>query len=134
MRGLYITGAVAAIGAFVAAQVKQPILRVLLLIIAAMAMVGGSWGNGADFAKQFVMRLILLAALAAGVRWVMRFNIMGGLLVAVSTVLLGGAAQLLAQPNHFYRANGIVLVAGLVLLLGWPLVAWRMNTSTIAVD
>jgi MFS family permease len=134
MRGLYITGGVAAIGAFVAAQIKQPIFRVLLLMIAALAMVGGSWGNGADFAKQFILRLVLLAALAAGVRWVMRFNIMGGFLTAVCTVLVGAASELLTQPNHFYRANGIVLVAGLALLLGWPLLSWRMNASTIGVE
>jgi membrane protease YdiL (CAAX protease family) len=129
LRSLYVTGAIAVIGSFIAAQVKQPILRVLVLIFAALALVGGNWGDPADFAKQFVMRLIWVAALAAGVRWVMRFNILGGFLVVACMLLLGAAVDLLAQPNPFYRANGIALVAGLVLLLGWPLLAWRTRQS-----
>jgi membrane protease YdiL (CAAX protease family) len=130
LRSLYVTGVIAVIGSFLAAQVKRPVLRVLILIFAALALVGGSWGTPADFAKQFVMRLILVAVLSGGVRWLMRFNILGGFLVAACTLLLGAALNLLAQANPFYRANGIALVAGLVLLLGWPLIAWRMKTPT----
>lgn len=128
LHSLYITGVIAVIGSFIAAQVKRPILRALILLFAALALVGGNWGHPADFAKQFLMRLILVAVLAAGLRWVMRFNILGGFLVVACTLLLGAAVELLAQPDQFYRANGIALVAGLVLLLGWPLLAWRMKT------
>jgi membrane protease YdiL (CAAX protease family) len=130
LRSLFFTGAAAAIGSFIAAQVKQPPLRALILLFAALAMVGGNWGGPADFAKQFLMRLIFLGVLAAGVRWVMRFNILGGFLTAACAALLGGALELLAQPNHFYRANGIALVAGLAGLLGWPFMAWRLKTAS----
>jgi hypothetical protein len=129
LRSLFFTGAIAAIGSFIAARVKPLSLRVLILLFAALAMVGGNWGNPADFAKQFLTRLIFLGILAAGVRWVMRFNILGGFLVAACTSLLGAALELLAQPDPFYRANGIALVAGLAMLLGWPFVAWRMKTA-----
>lgn len=129
LRGLLFTGTVAALSSFIAAQVKQPLLRGLILVLAAVALVGGNWGTPADFAKQFITRLILLAVLAAGVRWVMRFNILAAFLVAACTGLLGAASELLSQPNHFYRANGIALVAFLVLLLGWPLLSWRMKIT-----
>ncbi|HXM99707.1 MAG TPA: CPBP family glutamic-type intramembrane protease [Candidatus Dormibacteraeota bacterium] len=129
LRGLFFTGIIAAVSSFIAAQVKQPVLRGLILVLAALAMVGGNWGTPADFAKQLITRLVLLAVLAVGVRWVMRFNILAAFLVAACTGLLGAAAELLSQPNRFYRANGIFLVAFLVLLLGWPLLAWRMKIT-----
>lgn len=127
---LFLIGAVAAIGSFLAAQVRQPAGHLLLVVIGAIALVGGNWGNASDFARQFVMRMLLLAVIAAGVRWVTRFNVLGVFLVTACTMLLGAAAELLAQPNSFYRANGIALIAGIVFLLGWPLVAWRMKTTS----
>jgi len=65
----------------------------------------------------------VLASLALGA------CVLAAFLVAACTGLLGAAAELLSQPNRFYRANGIFLVAFLVLLLGWPLLAWRMKIT-----
>ncbi|GAC1679408.1 MAG: hypothetical protein PVS2B2_17130 [Candidatus Acidiferrum sp.] len=129
LRSLFYTGAIAAIGSFIAAQVKQLPLRALILFFAALAMVGGNWGTPADFAKQFLMRLIFLGVLASGVRWIIRFNILGGFLVVAGTTLLGAALELLSQPDPFYRANGIALVAALAMLLGWPFLTWRTKTA-----
>jgi hypothetical protein len=44
--------------------------------------------------------------------------------------LLGAVAQLLPQPDAFYRANGYVLVAIMLVLLALPLSVWRMRAST----
>jgi hypothetical protein len=55
----------------------------------------------------------------------MRFNIFGGFLVLAITSLSGEAAELLAQPDNFYRANGYAVLVGLVMLLAWPFLAWR---------
>ena len=118
---------VAAIVSFVAAQVRQPGLRLLLLFSGALALIGGGWGSPADLAKQFLARLILLVVLVFGVRRLMRFNILGCFLVVAGTSLLGGAAELMAQPDSFYRANGYAVVLALVLLFAWPFVAWRMQ-------
>jgi len=132
LRGLLLTGLVTAIAAFVAAQVRQPVLRLLLFILGALALVGGNWGSPADFAKQLLARVILLGVLVFGVRRVMRFNIFGCFLVVAGTSLLGGASELLAQPDSFYRTNGYALVVAMALLFAWPLVAWRKEDSTKA--
>jgi len=133
LHALFTTGMVAAIVSFVAAQVRQPGLRLLLLLSGALALIGGGWGSPADLAKQFLARLILLVVLVFGVRRVMRFNILGCFLVVAGTSLLGGAAELMAQPDSFYRANGYAVVLALVLLFTWPFVAWRMRASEAAV-
>ena len=85
--------------------------------------------NGADYAKQWIAGTILLAVLVLGVRYVMRFNIFGCLLVVGVTSLASGAAELLGQPDRFYRLNGYAVVAALVLLLAWPLMNWRSAAS-----
>jgi hypothetical protein len=133
LRGLLLTGLVTATATFVAAQVRQPWLRILLFLIGALALTGGNWGSPSDLAKQFVARLILLGVLVFGVRRVMRFNVFGCFLIVAGTSLFGGAAELLSQPDRFYRANGFAVLSALVLLFAWPLVAWRMGDSAKAV-
>ena len=129
VQGLYMTGLVVAVASFVAAEVRAPWLRILLLLSGALALVGGDWGSPSDLGKQFLARLILLAALVFGVRYVMRFNILGCFLVIAGTSLFGGAAELLAQPDSFYHANGYAVMVALLLLFTWPLAAWRMRSS-----
>ena len=89
-------------------------------------------GGAADLAQQFLRHVILLGALALGVRYVMRFNILGCFLMVSGTSLLGGAAELLSQPDSFYRANGYAVLLALVLFFAWPLVAWRMGDRNSA--
>jgi hypothetical protein len=128
--GLFYTAVVAAVGSFVAAQVRQPVLRVLLLMLTALVLASGNWGSTADLAKQFLTQLILLSALTFGVRCVMRFNILGCFLIVAGTSLLGGASELISQPDSFYRTNGYAVLSALVLLFAWPLVAWGMGDSS----
>ena len=130
--GLLMTSAVAAVAAFVAAQVRQNWLRILLLLGGALALVGGGWGDPADLGKQFLARLILLAVLAFGVQYVMRFNVLGCFLVVAGISLFAGAAELLAQPDSFYRMNGFAVLLMLVLLFAWPLASWRLRRATTA--
>ena len=73
---------------------------------------------------------ILLGVIVFGVQRVIRFNMLGCLLIAASLGLLGGAAQMLAQPDAFYRTNGYALIVLMILLLAWPLAVWRMRAST----
>jgi membrane protease YdiL (CAAX protease family) len=127
--GLLLTGMVVAVAAFVAAQVRHPGIRLLLLLLGALSVTPGNWGSPADLAKQWLTQLILLVVVVFGVRWVMRFNILGCFLVVAGTSLLGGATELLGQPDSFYRTNGYVVLAALVLLFAWPLVAWRLGDS-----
>ena len=126
---LLLTTMVLVVASFVAAQVRQPGMRLLLLLLGALALVGGGWGSPADFAKQFLARLLLLCVLVFGIRRVVRFNLLGCFLVVAGTSLLGGAAELLGQPDSFYRANGYAVLLALVLLYAWPLAVWRMSTA-----
>ncbi len=128
--GLLTTGIVVAVAAFAAAQIRHAGLRILLLLLGALSVAPGNWGNPADLAKQFLARLILLSVLVVGVRYVMRFNILGCFLVVAGTSLFGGAAELLSQRDSFYRENGYAVLLALVLLFAWPFISWRMGSST----
>jgi hypothetical protein len=122
--GLLLTALICLAGAFVAARVRQTSVRAALFVLAAAALVGGNWGSGADFARQFATELIVLGFIVAGARWVAQLNLLGYFLAAAMVLLFGGIAELLGQPNAFYHLNGYALAAGLVTLLAWPLVAW----------
>jgi hypothetical protein len=131
--GLLLTGIVVAVAAFVAAQVRHTGVRILLLLLGALSVTPGNWGSPADLAKQFLTQLILLSVVSLGVRYIMRFNILGCFLIVFGTSLLAGAAELLSQPDSFYRANGYAVLLVLVLFFAWPSAAWRMGSSARAV-
>jgi membrane protease YdiL (CAAX protease family) len=124
LRGLFLTGLVTALAAFVAAYVPQRWLRAVLLVGGALALVGGGWGNSADYVKQFAAEFILLGVIAAGVRYVMKLNLLGCFLVVAASALLGAMSELLGQQQAYYRANGLAVMAALVLMFAWPLVLW----------
>jgi hypothetical protein len=90
----------------------------------AIAGMGGDWGNAADFAKQFLGEGLWLAVVVVGVRYVMRFNMLGCFLVAMCLSLLRGASDLVTQPYPVYFENGIAVLVAMIFLLGWPLIAW----------
>jgi len=127
---LFLTGFIAFLAAFVASVLRARWLRFLLFLLGALSLTGSGWGDGADFAKQFLAGAILLGVLVFGVRRVMRFNVLGCLLVVACLSLLGAAGQLLGQPDAFYRTNGYAVVLMIGLLLAWPLAAWRMRASS----
>ncbi|HVS89351.1 MAG TPA: CPBP family intramembrane glutamic endopeptidase [Candidatus Acidoferrum sp.] len=130
LRSLYYTGIVALLASFIAAQLRPRWLRFSLLLLGALSLTGGDWGNPADLAKQFLAKAILLAVMIFGIRRIMRFNILGCFLVLAGTSLLAGVSELLRQPDAFYRANGYAVLLALLLLLAWPLSAWRMRTTS----
>lgn len=122
--GLLCTGLVAAVAAFVAAYIPQRWLRTLMFLCGAIALVGGDWGGVADYARQFSGEVILLGMIIVGVRYVMKFNLLGCFLVVAATAMVGGASVLLEQRDTFYRDNGFVVLAALAALLAWPLQGW----------
>ena len=127
---LFFTGLITFAAGFVASVVRARWLRFVVFLLGAMFLSGSDWGNGTDFAKQFIGKAILLGVIVFGVRLVMRFNVLGGLLVVACLALVGAAAQLLAQPDAFYRTNGYAVVLVMGLLLAWPLSVWRMRAAT----
>ena len=132
LHSLLLTGIVVGVASFIASQVHQRGLRILLFLVGAFALVGGGWGSPADLAKVFLSKLILLGVLVLGVGRIMRFNILGCFLIVAGTSLLEGAVELLSQPDSFYRANGYAVLLALVLLFAWPFAGWRMRRATAA--
>src|SRR5262249_46317837 len=127
---LLFAGLVAVLASFIAGYVRPVWLRALVYLLAALAIIGPNWGSPADLLKQWLAQLILLGVLAGGVRWVMRFNVLGCFLAIALLALIEPASGLLSQPDHFYRLNGYAVVAASLLLLLWPLTAWRLAPAT----
>jgi len=123
---LFLTGVVGFVAAFVASVLRAGWLRFATFLLGAMYLTGSGWENGTDFAKQFLGQTILLGVIVFAVRRVVRFNMIGYLLVVALLTLLAAAAQLLGQPDAFYRANGYAVVLLMILVLAWPLAVWRM--------
>jgi hypothetical protein len=126
--GLMEVAVVALAAAFIGAELRARWLR-LLLFLGTPACLVSNWGSPADFLKQFLGGLIVFGVVVFGIRQVVRFNILGIFLVACCTTLLGGAAEFLGQPGAFYRYNGYLLMLALIVLLGWPLVSWRLRSN-----
>ncbi len=132
LHSLLFTGGVALAASFIAAQLRAPWMRALIYLLGSLALMSTNWGGPADFAKQWVAEVILLGVLVFGVRVVMRFNVLGCFLVLAIIALIGGAADLLGQPDHFYKLNGYGVVVALLLLLAWPFFAWRTGSGPAA--
>jgi hypothetical protein len=127
-RGLFVCGILALAGAFMGAELRVRWVRLVLFVAVAATMVSG-WGSPADFVKQFLISAIFLGVVAFGIRGLVRFNLLGLFLIAVCVGLLGIFADLVAQPNAFYRANAYGILIALVALFAWPLVLWRMRSQ-----
>src|SRR5262249_15464129 len=125
---LMFSALVAAIGGFIAVYVKPWALRVPLFLVGAATQVG-DWGNPADFAKQYVLNCVLLAAIILGIRWLAGLNLFGIFLVLVGSSLLTSAMTFLGQANGFYRGNGYAILGALAALFAWPLVKWLASPS-----
>ena len=131
--GLLFTGVLAVAAAFIGAELRVRWLRLLLFFAMAAAMVT-NWGSPADFLKQFLLHLILLTFWVFGIRWVARFNLLGWFLVIVCTALPGAGLELTGQPDVFYRSQGYIVLTAMVVLLAWPLVAWRLRPGERAAE
>jgi len=119
-RALLATATLALGAAFLGAELRVRWLRLLLFFALAATFVW-NYGSPADFLKQFLVQVIVLAVVVFGIRRVVRFNLLGLFLVAAGTSLLAGASELLSQPDPFYRNNGYILLFALGVLLAWPL-------------
>jgi hypothetical protein len=134
LHALLYTGAVALAASFIASQLRAAWMKMLVFVVATFALMPGNWGSPGDFAKQWVAELILLAILVVGVRYVMRFNIFGCFLIVGVIALSSGAAELLGQPNSYYRLNGYGVIVALLVLLGWPLWLWRAGAAGSSIE
>jgi membrane protease YdiL (CAAX protease family) len=127
LHALFLTGTFTLAAAFLGAELRVRWLRLVLFLALAAAQIS-DWGSGADLLKQFLGSVLVLGVVVFGIRNVVRFNLLGCFLVVAGSALLSGALELLPQPDGFYRTQGYWVVAALVVLLVWPLVAWRMGS------
>ncbi|HXX16853.1 MAG TPA: CPBP family intramembrane glutamic endopeptidase [Candidatus Eremiobacteraceae bacterium] len=125
-RALLTVGIILVGAGFIGAEVRVRWLRLALFFAVAAGLVS-SWGSPADYGKQFLFSVIMLYVVVFGMRGVVRFNLLGLFLVVACSSLLGGAAELVAQPNTFYRANGYAVLVALAGVLAWPVVMWRVR-------
>jgi hypothetical protein len=126
---VYMAGYIVFIAAFVGAVAKARWMRFAMFLLGVLFLTGGNWQGGADFAKQFVPAAIFLAVIIFGVRRIARFNVLGYVLLVACTELAGAAAELLGQPEAFYRTNGYAVLAVMILMLLVPLAIWRMRSG-----
>ena len=128
VRGLFLTGTFALAASFLGAELRVRWLRLVLFFALAAAQVS-DWGSPGDFLKQFLGSVLVLGVVVFGIRRVARFNLLGCFLVVATLSLLGAAVEFLPQANSFYRSQGYLVLGALVILLGWPLVAWRTGSE-----
>jgi membrane protease YdiL (CAAX protease family) len=131
LRALLFTGLVALAASFLGAELRVRWLRLVLFLALAATMVS-NWGSPTDFLQQFFVALIILAVVVFGIRRLARFNMLGWFLVIACPALLGGAIELLSQPNRFYQMQGYLVLAAMFLLLLWPLITWRLKPASPA--
>jgi hypothetical protein len=125
--GLTLTTLVATTVGFIASLIRPKWLRGLVYALAILALGGfaANWHDPMDVAKKMIFAAVWIGVIDVLVRYVVRFNVLGYFLIVTGLFLLGGAGEMLRHPDYFYRANGYGILFGLVVLFGWPLVAWR---------
>jgi membrane protease YdiL (CAAX protease family) len=128
LRALFLTGTFGLAASFLGAELRVRWLRLLLFLALTAALIS-DWGSSADFLKQFLGSVVVLGIVVLGIRNVARFNLLGWFLVIAGGMLLSGTVELLSQAEGFYRSQGYWVLAALVILLAWPLVAWRTSSA-----
>jgi hypothetical protein len=122
--GLLLPASLGLAAGFIACHLRQRWMQVALLLGAAVALVG-EWGSPADFVKRLLIEIVLLSVVWLGVREIVRFNLLAYFLLAALPGLVAASAELLQQPNPFFRVNGWLALAAAIVLVLWPLVAMR---------
>jgi hypothetical protein len=128
LRALLLTGTFALAASFLGAELRVRWLRLALFLALAAAVVS-DWGNAQDFLKQLIGSVLVLGIIVFGIRRIARFNVLGCFLVVTSVSLVAGAVELFSQADSFYRLQGYWILAALLILLAWPLAAWRTGPN-----
>jgi hypothetical protein len=129
--GLIWTALIGVTAAFVSSVLRPVWMRVVLFAGAVLALGGftSNWHDPMDVVKKMAIGAVWIVAIDLAVRYVIRFNVLGYFLILASLALLGGAAEMLKNPERFYQLNGYALVVALVGLMAWPAVAWGRRAA-----
>jgi membrane protease YdiL (CAAX protease family) len=123
-------GFIAWVGQSTATPQSNRLLQAGLLLLLALLLVG-SWGSPADFAKNFLARLITLVAIWWGVARVFRFNLLAYFLLGVLGAVATGGRELIEQGDAFLRLQGYIVLAGGLVALAVPLAGWWKRSVAV---
>ena len=126
-----LTAMLALAAGFLADRVRSGWLRAAL-VVALAALASSGYASAGSYARGTGLTLLMLAVIWLGVTRLARFNLMGYFLLLMLLALAESGGELLRQPNPFFRSNGYGVAAFAVLLLAWPLVAWRRAAGQTA--
>jgi len=119
---LFIAAAIALAAGFLGNYARTAWIQYAFLVLTALVLAGRG-GSGEDFAKNFLLELILVTVVWWGVRKLFRFNVAAYILTVVALSVVRSAISLLSQPQEFYRWNGYALFVLLAAVLAWPWLA-----------
>jgi membrane protease YdiL (CAAX protease family) len=122
--GFVMVGLVGLAAGLVAAYVRAAWMRALLLVLYA-ALTSMNVATPGAFLRDAAFRLVLGAAVWFGASRIVRFNMLGYFLLAATITLVPGTIDLLEQPNPYFRAHGVAVLACAIALLAWPLALWK---------
>jgi len=117
-------GVLALAAGFASWYLRSVWLQALLLGLLALAG-APRWGSAGDLLQNALAGWAGLLLIWWAAHRVVRFNLLGYFLAAALLLLATAAAELLRQPNLYFRANGWAVVATAVALLLWPVIAWQ---------
>ncbi len=123
-RSFFFVGTLALVLGFAAWYLRRTWQQAVLLVALAVFLVV-EWGSAGDFLQTAIINLIMLAAIWWGAQRIVRLNLLGYFVMTGLLLLTGPAIDLLRQPNAYFHASGWALVAIAILLLLWPVLAWR---------
>jgi hypothetical protein len=129
--GLTLTALIAIAAAFIASMIRLKWLRACVFVLAVLALggMGANWHDPMDVAKKMIIGAVWIGVIDLAVRYVVRFNVLGYFLILAGIALLGGAGEMLRQPDYYYRTNGYGTLLALLVLFGWPFVAWQRSSA-----
>jgi hypothetical protein len=115
---------------------------VQMVVIAAFAVLSAPrWGSAGELFQNSALTFVEFAVIWLLVKNVVQLNFLGYFLLGVLLSLSPAIEALMKQPNLYYRTNGAILLAAVVVLLAVPGVWWRStarrrqiaNTDTVPV-
>jgi hypothetical protein len=128
MFGVVAVGVLALVAGFASSYLGGAWKQVLALGVLAV-LLAPRWGSAAELLQNTLVGWAALLLLWWAIRRVVRFNALAYFLIVALLALANAAADLLRQPNFYFRANGAILLASALALLLWPLLAWRGGLS-----
>ena len=119
-----IAGIIALVLGFTASYFRRTGIDLTLLAVLAISSVQ-RWGSAGDLVQNATLGFLELAVIWLGAKYVVRLNFLAYFLVALLILLSSAIDGLMRQPNTYYRANGVVLITAVAILVVLPLIWWR---------